>query len=113
MAKQKVGLHKQVSEIFDGVLIPKEDGPNELAKTPLSNRLDFLRPKPRVSTPASVPARWDAGADTKTSATHRACHAAPGPPSARPKQSKITIVIKAFKQIRQHIFHPGTTWLKR
>ena len=65
MAKQKVGLHKQVSEIFDGVPIPKEDGPNELAKTPLSNRLDFLRPKPRVSTPASVPARWDAGADTK------------------------------------------------
>jgi hypothetical protein len=44
MAKQKVGLHKQVSEIFDGVPIPKEAGPHEPVKTLLSNRLDFLRP---------------------------------------------------------------------
>ena len=113
MAKQKAGLHKQVSEIFDGVPILKEDGPNELAKTSLSNRLDFLRPKPRVSTPTSVPARWDAGADTKNLRRPQGCHAAPDPSSARPKQSKITIAIKAFKQIRQHIFPPGTTWLKR
>ena len=53
MAKQKVGLHKQVSQIFDGVPIPKESGPQKPAKTPVSSRLDFLRPTRRESTPTS------------------------------------------------------------
>jgi hypothetical protein len=54
MAKQKVGLHKSVWQIFEGVVISKEPGSHEPAKTSLSNRLDFLRPTPRESTPAPV-----------------------------------------------------------
>jgi hypothetical protein len=78
MAKQKVGLHKQVSQIFDDVPIPKEAGSQKPAKTPVSSRLDFLRPTPRESTPASscrLPLRLptqveatgktEAGADTE------------------------------------------------
>ena len=61
MAKQKVGLHKQVSEIFYGVPIPKKAGADKLVKISLSNRLDFLCPKRREST-LSV--------DTKISAGH-------------------------------------------
>jgi hypothetical protein len=53
MAKQKVGLHKQVSQIFDGVPIPKEAGPQKPAKTPVSSHLDFLRPTRRESIPTS------------------------------------------------------------
>jgi hypothetical protein len=78
MAKQKVGLHKQVSQIFDGVPIPKESGPQKPAKTPVSSRLDFLRPTRRESTPTSsfrpplrlptqvgAAGKTEAGADTK------------------------------------------------
>lgn len=52
MAKQKVGLHKQVSQIFDGVPLPKEFCSHERVKTLVSNRLNFLRLTSRESTPA-------------------------------------------------------------
>jgi hypothetical protein len=126
MAKQKVGLHKQVSQIFDGVPLPKESCSHERVKTLVSNRLDFLRPTSRESTPAPVfqaPAtpvarrgcgrQEDAGADTINLHRPYSCHNASDSLSAGPKQYKITIVIKALKRVCHRIFHPRTTQLKR
>ena len=45
MAKQKVGLQKQVADIFNGVPVPKEKSPYEQIKTLPSKRPVFLRPK--------------------------------------------------------------------
>ena len=54
MAKQKVGLQKQVQEIFYGVPIPRKASNDKLVKIPLPNRLDFLCPGRRESTLSAV-----------------------------------------------------------
>jgi hypothetical protein len=98
MAKQKIGLQKQVSEIFDGVPILKQAGPHEVVKTLASNHLDFLRPKP----PGSHH-RWTRKLPAFAWLLMK---------FIRPKQSKITSVKKAFNWLRQYIFYPVTAWFK-
>lgn len=77
MAKQKVGLQKQVTDIFNGVSVPKGKNPYEQIKTPPSKRLFFLRPKssklgqrirwiPKPPPPAWLPVRAGQSKQTKT-----------------------------------------------
>lgn len=90
MAKQKVGLHKQAREIFEGVPFPNGADPHEPAKRPVSAQLSFLHP---TAQSLSCPIR---------------SMEKPLPTSTQPKQSGIAGAIRTFKRIPQRTFRADT-----
>ena len=57
MLKYKAGLHKEVSAIFNGVLLPKSNGSQQSSATPAPGHQDYSAPKPpAITSPASSPA---------------------------------------------------------
>jgi len=103
MGKSKTGLHKQVSTIFDGVPIPKDDGLWQPSGPPAPQRPNYEgRPKadkerlePTVSQKPSAPSHL-----TPTMPKPQKQQPLEAPPEpAPPKQPEADTVIKTPKQI--------------
>ena len=57
MLKYKAGLHKDVSAIFNGVSLPKNDGAQQPSAAPVPAHQNYDAPKPTaITSPASSPA---------------------------------------------------------
>jgi len=51
MAKNKFGLHKEVTSIFDGVPLPQRGQPHESSQMSTSGRTGYVPPRPVIPTP--------------------------------------------------------------
>jgi hypothetical protein len=94
MLKYKAGLHKEVSAIFNGVSLPKNDGVQRPSATPAPAHQDYSAPKPPAPEPPTqkppVPSHMT---PTKPKPEQPPLQAAPA------KQPKADTAIKAAWQI--------------
>src|SRR3972149_5740465 len=58
MAKRKVGLHKEISSIFEGVPLPKHNGDNKSQSTTTVERPGYI--PPMMKEPAQPPPQFTA-----------------------------------------------------
>ena len=101
MAKRRAGLHKEITSIFDGVPIPKDNGtpPPPSAPAPEHTRHEE-QPMPnkwRLEEPP-VPQKPPAPAAKTAPAPKPQWPAKPQPEPAPPKQPKVDTAIKTAKQ---------------
>jgi len=80
MGKRSAGLHKQVSEIFDGVPLPKSNGTQRPSGAPTPERPNYERPRERDKEPLETPA------SPKPPAPSHLTHKTPKPPQQQPKE---------------------------
>jgi len=115
MLKYKAGLHKEVSAIFNGVSLPKNDGTQRPSATPAPAHQDYSAPKP----PAPEPPTQKPPAPSHMTPTKPKPEQLPlqSPPKAAPaKQPKAGTAIKAagrqipwqrtLEQIKSKLFAP-------
>jgi hypothetical protein len=98
MFKYKAGLHKEVSAIFSGVSLPKNDGAQRPSATPAPAHQDYSVPKP----PAPEPPAQKPPVPSHMTPTKPKPEQLPlqSPPKAAPaKQLKADTIIKAIRQI--------------
>jgi hypothetical protein len=98
MSKYKAGLHKEVSAIFNGVLLPKNDGSQRPSGVPAPAHQDYGVPKPSAPEPPTqkppVPSHM-----TPTKPKPEQLPLQPPPKAAPAKQPKADTAIKAAGQI--------------
>ncbi len=103
MSEHKAGLHKEVSVIFNGVSLPKDDGDPAppMGGAPAPEHQDYIAPEPPVQKPP---------APSHMTATKPKSQQPPvqSPPEAAPaKQSKVDSAIKrTLEQIKNKLFAP-------
>jgi hypothetical protein len=98
MSEYKAGLHKEVSAIFNGVSLPKNDGAQRPSATPAPAHQDYSAPKP----PAPEPPTQKPPVPSHMTPTKPKPEQLPlqSPPKAAPaKQPKADTAIKAAGQI--------------
>jgi hypothetical protein len=98
MLKYKAGLHKEVSAIFNGVSLPKNDGAQRPSAVPAPAHQDYGAPKP----PATEPPAQKPPVPSHMTPTKPKPEQLPlqSPPKAAPaKQPKADTAIKAAGQI--------------
>jgi len=115
MSKYKAGLHREVSAIFNGVSLPKDDGgAQQSSATPAPRHQDYIAPKPPVpEPPARKPSAPSHMTPTKPKLKQLPLQS---PPKAAPaKQPKAHTTIKAagripwqraLEQIKSKLFAP-------
>ena len=114
MSKYKAGLHREVSAIFNGVSLPKDDGAQQSSATPAPRHQDYFAPKPPVpEPPARKPSAPSHMTPTKPKLKQPPLQS---PPKAAPaKQPKADTTIKAaghipwqrtLEQIKSKLFAP-------
>ena len=114
MSKYKAGLHREVSVIFNGVSLPKDDGAQQSSATPAPRHQDYIAPKPPVpEPPARKPSAPSHMTPTKPKLKQPPLQS---PPKAAPaKQPKADTAIKAvgqaqwqrkLEQIKNKLFAP-------
>ena len=118
MAKRKVGLHKEIKSIFDGVPIPKDNGAKQPSYVPApehERHEEQSMPNEWRLEEASVPEK-PAASVAKTAPAPRAQRPAEAPPKAAPtKRPKADTTIKtaegnplqkSWQQIQKKLFTP-------
>ena len=114
MSEYKAGLHKKVSAIFNGVSLPKSNGPQQSFATPVPGHQDYSAPKPSAPEPPTQgPPAPSHMTPTKPKPKQPP---AQSPPKAAPaKQPKADTTIKAagripwqrtLEQIKSKLFAP-------
>ncbi len=90
--RDKAGLHKEISSIFKGVLIPQTDGGQEPSGTPAPEHTGYTEPKPQ--TPETEPQKSEAPKPSQTTqslpkaAPERTGYTEPKPPTPEPQPQK-------------------------
>jgi hypothetical protein len=106
MSKYRAGLHKEVSAIFNGVSLPKDDGIQQSSAGPAPGYPDYVAPEP----PASEQSAQKPPAPSYMTSTEPKSQQPPVqlPPKAAPaEQPKIDSAIKrTLEQIKNKLFAP-------
>jgi outer membrane biosynthesis protein TonB len=88
--RDKAGLHKEISSIFKGVLIPQTDGGQEPSDTPAPERTGYTEPKPPTPEPQQP---CDAPAPERTG------YMEPKPPTPEPQKPKAPKPYQAMQSL--------------
>jgi len=106
MSEHKAGLHKEVSSIFKGVSLPKDDDAQQPSAAPAPGHQDYAATKP----PAPEPSPQEPPAPSHMTPTKPEPQQPPvqSPPKAAPaKQSKVDAAIKrVLEQVKNKLFAP-------
>lgn len=107
MAKHKPGLRKDLSAIFEGSRISKEILARRLPEAISAKNSVGANPKPPIPSELIHPAAEPAIAEPPTTEPLLADWLPSN--AGRDKRSRMTGIIRTFKQIPRRIFRPGAT----